>query len=895
MITRFHLKRSNGNKSGPPRHNSKSKSPTVGIRKSYSPLNASNPPPATSFKALTNPLKFDQLSALVNSQLPSPPTKPVIPSTPPFTVSPESPPTNLQPSPPVPHQLPSISELLNHTASVQTQSNTDKYSYSPYTALSSFDKGQDRWDIPHTQIMEKEKPIHSQAIVPTHQDECSLLDSFSFFFEETAYICENTLVKMQKNGYYHHCLQESYASPNETLANPPEIFSITKPEVCQAINATLFGNDVSLYLSAFQLSGHAKFSWDKLEHVTATIHRSSFNIQSRHTLLAAAIVFTGMVTVSSSKRNLDTIHRRVCETVRQALVLVEGSLETYDPMKVAANLDLYLSLGLLAWHNYSPIYSKKVSYNPLTSELHVCLDKYAQIGGVFHAKEDTQIYYSNDAIVNSDAYTFFLKTDPGDRYKQWRTWIAHESLIRVNHFLNAYEFSRKYVSQLPFEDSLTDSDIVMICCPSLWRANSPDMFFHTVGSQRSIATVSFLLLMKAMLRLSPIGDDGSTELTMNCKQGHASWTFSHLYIILSGLSTVGWIIEGCTYYQAKNTMRHRIPVINENEHSDRSDMSDSSDTSNSSPNVSLIDHQTQSRFFSALQMWSIFSSNVVAQYLERMDLHNVTAATSPSRIPEHLSYSCTTAGTLSGEVPWDTILTICLMYQNLYYSMFTIGDFETELVKNISQNIAGLQRMPVPSWTAQQTETFIMFGTLHPSNDAINALNVWSDTDVSYSLITLSGLFLMLVLNSRYPTCLGGPELVSARTMLPPALLTMWAWDYQKRMSRNDLFSVQYSDYYRTCIHEPVKANPYPLLAQHADYGRHIYETSRGGHVNPNEKGPIRLKNRVGFLYAYKPKNFAPLSVFSFLGVLSYMEEVHLNLDPGFPQSELLRNVKAGL
>lgn len=681
--------------------------------------------------------------------------------------------------------------------------------------------------------------------------------------------------KVHQTHYYHHCLRESYPPvPPHVLLIQPKSYTIATEICCYQINQILFADNKAGYLAPAQMTAHAKHAWLKLEHLNSTVHGPSFDIQACAPVFAATIVYLGMVIASKFKRVLEPTYRRLIESVRDVLLAFEAK-EPYDPLAVLAHLNYYQALALLKWHNYNLVYTEKSPYNPVSPKAYASLSRYAKLGSAFQATADSQVHLGN-AIVNSEAYSFLPGLNPAD---QWATWIIHESLIRTNYLLIIGETGAKYVSQVSFDNVLIDSDLVVMAPHSMWTSVSPDMFFHTVGPQRSILTISYLLVLKSMLRLPPIGDDGSRLYQMRTPQGKVSWSASHTFTLLYGLMTIGWVIEGCKYYQQNNIKDEDI---------DRGYYSEGSSASSNCPLPVISDPTIQSRFYYALEMYAVFNEDVIMSMLQT---------------PDSLYFSSIT-GDGTRPVPWDGVLSLFVGFQNMYNNMYTMGSFETALVKGVTENVKTLAHMPVQAWSHQQIETYIMFGTIHPDAPALARLNTWLDTDNSYNRLTLAGFFLMFAVNASNPTCLGGSDLVSARAMLVSSALVLWAFDFQVRLTHPTpgTPAVTYTDYQRACLHQPGSIDPLPLLKQQGALGESIYKVTTGHYVNPHELAPRKLvartepekHNASKAYHADREYNTAATgcSVFSVLAAMSYMDEMMLKLDPGAPACEILTRVR---
>lgn len=765
------------------------------------------------------------------------------------------------PSPPDSALLQPSSQTASNEHLIQSNTNTDldntprPHEQSPQLTIPQFTVG---------------TALYTQPIRTHPHFKRAIFDTFSFFFEEpTPHDGGNMIEKVHQTHYYHYCLRHSFPPvPPLDLLIQPKSYTIGTDVCCSQINQILFADNKAEYLAPAEMTAHVKHAWLKLEQLNSIVHGPSFDIQACTPVFSATLVYLGLVIASKFKRGLEPTYRRLIDRIFDVLVAFEAK-EQYDPQAVLAHLNYYQALALLKWHNYTLVYSEKSPYNPVTPKAYASLSRYAKLGSAFHATADSQVHLGN-AIVNSEAYRFLPGRDPAD---QWATWITHESLIRTTYLLIISETVAKYVSQISFDNVLVDSDLALMAPHSMWTSVSSDMFFHTVGPQRSILTISFLLVLKSMLRLPPIGDDRSRLYQMRNPQGKVSWSAPHTFTLLYGLMTIGWIIEGCKYYQQNNI---------KDDDMDRGYYSESSSTSSNCPLPVIADPTIQSRFYYALNMYAVFNEEVVMPMLQT---------------PDALYFSAIT-GDGSRPVPWDGVFSLFVGFQNMYNTMYTMGAFETALVKGVTENLKTLAHMPVKSWSDQQIETYIMFGTIHPDASALARLNTWVDTDNSYNRLTLAGFCLMCIVNASNPLCIGGAELVSARAMHVSSVLILWAFDYQVRLTHPSPTppAVTYTDYQRACLHRPSSIDPLPLLKQHYALGESIYKVTMGLYVNPHELAPRKLVARTEPEKHHLDRAYNSAAnectVFSVLAALSYIDDMMLKLDPAAPACEILTRVR---
>jgi hypothetical protein len=787
-----------------------------------------------------------------------------------------------------------------------------------------------------------------------HHERRSLFDTYSFFFEEQDHLDNNAIEIAQKSWYYHQCQFDSF--PAERIVPLSNKAYTIAPERTEAINKVMFGDEEAQYLSTEELTKHVKYTWHGLETTSTVLHRPSFDINVVAVTLAATLIYIGMAAPSRNRAKYQFIYRNLVHETLSALRAHKKIQSFYE------NLNYYQALTFLCWYNYELALTSE-SLHPDMEGVSADLYRYVMMGSAFHGGKDSEIKLGK-ATVNSEAYTFFPTTDPAEQEEQWLTWITHESFVRAAYFCSVSEVMRKFVTQSEVGESVVDSDFIMISSLPLWRATSTEMFFHIVGPSRSIMTVSYLLLLKSMLRLPSILDDGTKEHGMITIQGKNGWTLGHLFILIYGLAAIGWVVKGCTYYQQMHKSQKLLDEKEKsqhiNSHGNQSSINNNSGSQEYEPQLSpeaeyasdtssnstigsstlhtVVDKRAQSRLFQALEMFSGFCFDSSLQFLNPQISNRFTPQEkTPKQQLEQARQKSNQFGLSSvwnesdAFIPWDGLCGLSLHFQTCYFSIYTEGDFERRLVKSMADNLERLAQMRTTGesqgWTSGQVETFLMFGTTPPQAppaEKVAELKRWVHMDVIFNKLAISGFYLVNLLSSSTPATFGAAETVYARALLVPAGLVVWAYDFYFRYTRGGAEyeqTAEYMSYYRDCIHGVAGVDATTLQRQHFPIVYAAWQVTQGRLVNPIEDDGIsnliyKLGRRPGPKPATSPQQATPTSladdvskfswyeiqrqtdwcnIYSFLGLMIYLDEYKLKADPICPDNEILKNAKRAL
>lgn len=784
------------------------------------------------------------------------------------------------------------------------------------------------------------------------QEHISLVDSFSYFFKEQEKDT-NTLSEMQQSWDYHQRLADAFLQQQPTVQPTTKFYKLDETGVrARNINSLLFCNDYSSYLPPSQLSTFIKISWDVIEHVNSIIHKPTFDINSCDELLGATLVYVGMASQSNKKRSLEPIYNSLADKSKEQL---RHRRQTHS---LSENLESYQILVLLAFYNYSLVFNADYEKQIDLTDVRLDLENYMMIGGELHDKARSEHNLGN-ALVNPDGYSFYIGADPRE---QWLTWVRHESLVRLGHFAKLTNTTQMFACQhpgFPYESlSISEYDYVMSSAPALWNSTSPEMFFHAVGNTRSIPTFQFLLILKCMLRLPSLSADGERRDDMSMIAGDSGWSLHHMYTILLGLTLVGWIVEGCRFYQQmyKQQKLHEYTSMPTPESLNKDDLNACHTISSIGGSSMFADKQIKSRIF--------FSFRVFAEFCEAASFEHLNLGFSEPPSKEMPTFVW---GGSSTVCPWDCFNGVSLHFQTAYFSIYYNEDaFEHKLMETISENLGLLARDPqyslaMKEWTPSQVETFLMFRTLMPTAQQIRLLREWASKDATYHRVFYATYYLLNLLRSSTPTRYGGAEIVFARSLLLPNSLLIWAFDFQQRYTANATYAnnIQHTQYYRMCLQNPHQVDPTQILAQHFALTQSVWRRTRGQYVNPYEEeltglnSLLKRHSRVGPLeqetspqphsldyqqhrrtnsdpadpaYAmndnsaaagalrrntstntftnrdpfYNTSNnadaFVPqCNILSWFGLLAWLDEVKLKLDFHTPQNDILNKAKAVL
>lgn len=677
----------------------------------------------------------------------------------------------------------------------------------------------------------------------------SMINKISFFFEEESFSNHNELDRMQRVSMYHSDLYLSYNGSREVSTRA---FAVPSMHRTHEINNILF-TDSSEYLDPVTMSKHAKHAWWKLEHLNHLVHRPSFDLETCSSHLAATIIYLGLSTAIYDHKMFEPSFRRILTSIRSVLVFDDSV------SGIMNNLGYFQALALLSLFNYNAIYNIKEKYfHPVLEDVYAHIRQYAGLGGVFNS-ENTQRpeFHLGNAYVNSDAYTFLPNKNSADLHSQWMTWIKHESIIRVGHFINGCEAARSFITQAPVEEHILISDLIMICPLSLWKATSAELFFHTVGPTRTIATIPLLSLLKSMLRIPSIGEDGTKINSMDFENGRCCWTFFHLYIVLLGLCTIGWIVKGCRYYQ------HMFSTL-------------TSSKEDSKPSV-LIDSHIQGRISYALETLVDYASKAQFQSLGEV-------GSDGSALPKCCGLSSIADDAYPQRI-WEGITSLCVTFQASYYSVYSEGEYGAKLIMNLMSNLRKLVVIDTSNWLDSQIETFAMFGTSTPTQKEIDNLTVWTKKNLACNKITTASFFVWNLVITESAKSFSGSEIACARELLFPACVIVWAYIFHQRLLFNvPHVSNEHNTYYKLCIHTPQNIDAEPLLTQKQNI---LFKTFKATQVlsDPNNYETSKLRKEL-------TEQLLPFNLVSFMGLISYLDKTKLNLDPLCPENDLLKLTK---
>lgn len=700
---------------------------------------------------------------------------------------------------------------------------------------------------------------------PIVQDQTAMIDTYSFFFEEQEYSDNNTLEDIQNNSFYYQRLAETFPEEKKVDLSDRAYAIRVVGERLIRINQILFGFSIKDYLSADELSSHIKYAWHSLETVSTVLHRPSFDINTCATELVAVLVYIGMVVPSHNKSQFRSVFQNLSQSCLETFSQRKKHYQFYD------NLEYYQAITFLIWYNYRiVIFEDDQMTQTYINQVREDLYKYRLRGAVFHSSSEYELNLGN-AKMNSEAYSFFLPPPSPtthdsnisvEKYQeeQWLTWIKHESFIRTAYFCHVGETMQRYITQHEVNNSIMESDDVMICPLALWRATSPEMFFHCVGPRRKIITISNLLLMKCLLRLPSIMDNGTKQQGMKEIDGRNPWSLGHLYIVIYGLAKIGWVVEGCRYYQEMHQSQKLLKKRKFGSDIEAEEYcSDNSSTSVSLPMVN--DKRAQTRVFNALEMWQAFSFKCCIQFMTP-ELTNTfhdpaNAVKKADKVREQAgTYGLSSMWNESEAfVPWDGICGLSLHFQTCYFSIYTEGGYEGRILSSVSKNLENLLlykddlKLGLPGgYPHILIEKFLLFGTFFPSQEQLNELTTWANKDLTCNKLTISGFYIMNLIKSSLPITFGAGENIYARSLTLPAVLTVWAHQLSKKLDTVEsppevLANFQY---FKTCLHSPASIDPVQLYDMHFNVFTNAWYYSRGKIVNPNEDSDLKLIARLG-------------------------------------------------
>lgn len=761
------------------------------------------------------------------------------------------------------------------------------------------------------------------------QEHISLIDSFSYIFSEQE---KDTCALPEMQNYWDYCkaLSNEYLEYHQDPESTKHFIFSSNSAQARQVNALLFSNDFEAYFSLSQLSNAIKVCWDTIEHVSLLVHKPTFDTELCDPLLAATLVYIGVATRPHVNR--------LAETKRMYASLVGKAEQAFRSKRhhtaTSENLELYQTLTFLAFYDYSLLADQEYENRINLTDIRKDLEAYMMLGGELHDKSSCERPLGN-AHMNSEAYVFFAGGDPQE---QWVTWARHEALVRLGHFVKMTSITHLFACHhpgFPYASlSVTDYDHVMIGPSSHWTASSPGMFFHILGPSRSIPTISFLLVMKCMLRLPSLSEHGARRYDLSMNKGQSGWTLHHLYIIILGITIVGWIVEGCRFYHqiheqhtllAKNK-ENTLQGGNSSQPAEKPKKKRTIFSAHGGSSI-FIDKQVKNRLFFSFRRFAEFCESASYDYL-KLPFHETPNNNLPSFLWENVPTICA----------YDIHMCLCLYFQTSYFSIYHDEEqFEHKLLDTVSENLVTLAedeqlKAAVKGWTAFQLEVFIMYGTLYPDASQVKIITDWASKDATSSRLFFATYYLLTMIKSTTPARLAGAEIVYARALLAPNSLLIWAFNFQQRYTASNFtpIEVERTPYYQQCLDDSQKIDPTPLLAQHFTAAQEVWKRTRGQYVNPYEKELTGLNSLLS-RHRITPSNavsaaqagsnstaaenndgladgelslsslpatqsgFQQCNIFSWFAFIVWADEVKFKLCTSTTQNDLVSRIKAAL
>lgn len=689
------------------------------------------------------------------------------------------------------------------------------------------------------------------AIEPGYPQPDPLLSDrlVAYFFRDDGQIIEkNPVTQFSNLAEYYKNAMESYTG--QKMA-PDKSFSLPSPQRTEELNYYLQGTPdrgtvFNLRLTSSEIAECAKFSWHVLEHVNSLIHRPTFDLEKSNPVLAATIVYIGLVTKSADKKQYEPCYRGLVHHVRNGIYWNRNT-----KMSIAReNLPFYQSLGLLGWYNYNLAYRDNDSpaFFPYVEDVRQSLLPYRFLGGPLEgdSSESRPVIILDKARADSEAFTFFddANSSPND---YWQCWIFYESLTRLAHFLTDLESGRNFTMKSPINFHFLTTNPVLISPLALWTITTPEWFMYTVGPSRSIPNISLMSTIRSMLRLPRIG----TEVT----ELNGCWTISHLYILLYALATVGWFVE----------------------------------------KGGIADVNVKCRVAHGFETWAQYAAKTQYAHHAVQGYNSGLSSIQSDCTPEKL---------------WDGITSICTIFQTTYYSFYRHDEFEIEMAAHIIDNLelyAQVKSTLAEPENEDHIEMYAMFGTLTPAIEQWESLERWPNRELVCNRITVAAYYLLNLINSRSPSVLSGVEVVYAKRLLVPTCLSLWAYNFHKRalgMKRSmnmkeanqskpaqTVRGEAESKYFKSCIQDPKSVDTSKIMAYFQAILINTYNTTIDPWMRKHEL-PLKL---IDTKVCEEWGEFKLIgNIITFLSAISIMDE-KLKPDSSCAPMELLEKARRAL
>lgn len=597
---------------------------------------------------------------------------------------------------------------------------------------------------------------------------------FGFFFNEYHVCSENAVDSFQSISHHHQLNLKTFPSqPPVTLS--PHCYSVN-PETAYRINQYLSFPGQIFKFSAQELSQFIKEAWLNHEYVNFILHRPLFIANRCDTSLLATLAFLGIYCVH-------TQHAHLIPMYNELKGKHIATLRETQHVDFKSKLTIIQSCSLLIWRNFVRS-SSAVGSHTISDPNHMSIEAlismagaYLKLGGGFTPQQNTRIYYSNASV---DSYQFIFQ-ETSDRHimdQQWQTWVDHESCIRVLHFLMFISKERLAITKKGNICRFVDFDVPMSSPDSLWKASSTEMFFHTVGPARVVRTLSYIHLLKCMLRIPSLTDIGNKS-SKNSTSDRTTWTLGPYVIVLYGLATVAWGVGGGS--------PELFDAVHKSFDKDYNPATSSFRRAVDAKGDFVSDRSLQSRIFHAFEMLEVLCERTTKKFDEAdfiPYMSSLNGNSSPGNTGRNygnvrnvLSHLAHEPGSPS---PWLCTIAGSLHFQLCYFSLYREVSFAQDLMAKLPSRLPQYSEV-YKTQGREEAERYLLFGKGEEFAENHRQFYSWIHHDRTQNWLAISAYYLINLVAAKNSVVFGGLEASVMRELLNNAVVYLWIWDYYNR------------------------------------------------------------------------------------------------------------------
>lgn len=655
---------------------------------------------------------------------------------------------------------------------------------------------------------------------------------FGFFFAEDPLTAENALDAFQSVSHHHHLNLNTFPSqPPETLQ--PHTYQINS-DTAQSINDYLSFTGQVFRFSPREISTFIKAAWLNHEYVNFVLHRPSFIANNSHIPLLATLTFLGIYCSHSQHAHLIPMYNGL--KGKHAIALHET-----QHCNFISKLTILQSCSLLIWRNFvrsSSAIGAHIISDPNYMSIEALISTagpYLKLGGAFTPQRDTRIYYQNASV---DSYQFIFQETSVQEImdQQWQTWVQHESCIRVLHFLMFVSKERLAITKQGHVYPFVDFDVPMTSPDSLWQASSTEMFFHTVGPTRTIRTLSYVHILKLMLRMPSLTEYGTKSVKLSGTSDRTTWTLGPYVVVLYGLATVAWGVG--------TGSPQLFDAVQKSFDKDYDPSTSAFRRSIDSNGNFVADHGLESRIFYAFEMLEVLCERTTRKFDEAdfaphlNALHGNSTAPGPPGTRNALTHIALEQGS---PPPWLCTVAGCLHFQLCYFSLYRDTPFVNDLIAALPARLAHINQS-VWTLSREETEHYLLFGQSNEVYQNVRQFYRWIHHGRTENCIAITTYYMINLVTAKNSVAFGGLEASVMRELLFHSLIFLWTWDYSirkrtKQPPKRAEIPHYLLEFWMNCESlAPVPTNKRYLIKQSLGFLLDVWQKTRKSFIDPAEK-----------------------------------------------------------